>query len=272
MIPKIVALSLAATFSFQSFAQDIDLSTEKFQDVREVVSAKCEQNSPKVLQFLEGSDYLSKRIQYLKLSIKYNKEHDEMLKELKDDAAMTSNISKALFGVSAVILIRKLPGIQHVVPESIISKAWVKGNAVVARLIPLPNTASEAVGSVLYYKAYMASAYAAMTGLAYISYIEPFVETYRHWNSDARSEREARRLFLSIQNDFDKGHDHLEQLRKEVDLDYSRLMDGLTLGSKSKNATEELYTISKAKTLLYETELNYLLDVQKKMNNCKGSF
>lgn len=269
MIPRILAFTLSATIGLQAFGNEMNLNVDKFKDLRNVVSAKCEQNSPKVLEFLEGSDYLSKRIQYLKLSIKYNKEQDELLEELKDDAAMTSNISKALFGVSAVILIRKLPGIQRVVPDSIISKAWVKGNAVVARMIPLPNTASETIASVAYYKAYMASAYAAMAGLAYISYIEPFVETYRHWNTDARSEREARRLFLSIQNDFDNGHDHLKQLRDEVDLDYSRLADGLTLGSKSKNATEELYTISKAKTLLYQTELNYLLDVQKKMNNCK---
>jgi hypothetical protein len=259
---KITTAFVLIVICFNAFCAELEIHREReYQDLKTLISSNCNEINPVLLNYLESSQYLEKRIEHTKLALKYNQESDEMFRNLNGEAEVTSNASKMLMAASILLLTRGLIAASSltVVGRTIISLRefskliYMSFSSQVTPFIVLPTV----LGGL-----------GIIAAVSYKLFINPFVQLYKTQMAEVRTLQEAKILLKKIQGDFKKAHAYLDNKRNEVDLDYTPLENGLSLGSKALNSTEALYEISVAKTMLYASELDFLLNANLKVIKC----
>ena len=272
MHKKIMSSLLLCSLSFSTWAQDPAIILDKdipAMDVKKLIPDKCEKINSHAFKYLRDSNYLDRRLKMLKMSVDINSEMDALFKDLRDDAAFTANTSKVIFGLSLALLFGGTAAVTAgagatatAATTGVVSQAVMRANAMVGKVISVETGAAGVY--------FMTSGQiATLAGMAYMIMIEPMYGVRKSDLASVRSQKEAERAFAMVNEDFKNAQAHLDKLRGEVDLNYSRLANGLSFGSKSRKATEELYSISVAKSLLFATEYAYLESLQEKVDKCK---
>ena len=266
MHKKIMSSLLLCSLSFSTWAQDPSIILDKdipAMDVKTLIPNKCEKINSHAFNYLRDSDYLERRLKMIKMSIDINSEMDDLFKDLRDDAAFTANTSKVIFGLSLAMLFGGTAEIGATAATTgVVSQAVLRANAMVGKVISVETGAAGVY--------FMASGQiATLAAMAYMVMIEPMYGVRKSDLAAVKSKKEAQRAFALVNEDFKNAQAHLDKLRGEVDLNYSRLANGPSFGSKSRKATEELYSISVAKSLLFATEYAYLESLQDKVDKCK---
>lgn len=271
MHKKIMSTVLLCSMSFSTWANtDLEIVTSKdvpVADIKNIINNKCSKINPSVLKYLRDSDFLERRLRYTKMAMEINAESDEMFRELRDDAAFTARTSKIIFGLSLALLyggsalVTAGGATAATATGGIVSQAVLRANSAVGKIIAVEAGATGAV-------VITSGQIATLAGMAYLIGIEPMFGVRKSELAEVKSKKDAEKVFAEVNNDFKAAQAHLDKLRGEVDLSYSRLANGLSFGSKSRKATEELYSISVAKSLLFATEYQFIESLQAKVDKC----
>lgn len=253
------------SLSFSTWAQDPSIILDKdtpAMDVKNLIPNKCEKINTHAFKYLRDSNYLERRLKMTKMAIDINSEMDVLFQDLRDDAAWTANTSKVIFGLSLALLFGGTTAGASAATTGVVSQAVLRANSMVGKLISVETGAAGVY--------FMTSGQiATLAGMAYMIMIEPMYGMRKSDLAAVKSKKDAERAFALVNEDFKNAQAHLDKLRGDVDLNYSRLANGLSFGSKSRKATEELYSISVAKSLLFATEYAYLESLQEKVDKCK---
>lgn len=254
------------SLSFSTWAQDPSIILDKdtpAMDVKTLIPNKCERINSHAFKYLRDSDYLERRLKMTKMAIDINSEMDVLFQDLRNDAAWTANTSKIIFGLSLALLFGGTTAVTaSAATTGVVSQAVLRANSMVGKVISVETGAAGVY--------FMTSGQiATLAGMAYMIMIEPMYGVRKNDLAAVKSKKDAERAFALVNEDFKNAQAHLDKLRGDVDLNYSRLANGLSFGSKSRKATEELYSISVAKSLLFATEYAYLESLQEKVDKCK---
>lgn len=263
MFKQAIGSVLIAAISFSAMAKD----APPVSDFKMIVSEDCKLINPKVIDYLRDSDYIQKKTRSLELSIQYNQEIEDVFKDLRDDAAKTALASRVLLSASVLLLARTVPlattGTGGIVTQAVDGVVSIPTN-IISAAANVSGTLRVGAGLVVLPVSGM-----VVVGAAYLTFIEPLVSGYEYSLRNAESQKEAARIFANIGNDFKKAHKSLDDQRAAVDLNYTALQNGLSLGGKAKDATEKLYAISVAKTILFQAELDLVKKLEDKVETCR---
>jgi hypothetical protein len=272
---KFVVLLVMNSLLYSSLAHSATYTAKDFdiEEMKGVYHASCQDIRPAFLDYLKKSDYPEKRLRHLAIVKEGHQQTIEMYKELYEDAKLTSTVSSVLFSASILLLTRGLFKFSIAgTPSSLAFRSVVNSligkpiNAFMPKLFEIegPFMATVAIGKILTTATAMA---AAGAGYFYIVFINPAAKLLMAGDDSSASQYANRLKVLS--KSYDEGYKYIDKSIQEVDLDYSHLANGLSLGKKASKATEALYGLALAKQRLIESEEAFLTDVIAKGKECK---
>lgn len=189
---------------------------------------------------------LQRRLSYVHQEIRYSSELvNGPLKELKEDAAKTATASRLTAAASLGLFV----GASALSIEA----AYASATAVPLGMFEYgaAGTVAEWAHPISYLQAFHAAG----------QYVTTKVDAALGLKSEAKN---VRSLWS-----FERRREQLRRERAEVDLDWSRVSNGLTLGGIAERRTAKLYEISKAERQTYLDEAEYIQELFSQIG-CHG--
>ncbi len=195
---------------------------------------------------------LRKNVFRSELAVKYSKETEISMTELARESKNTKNLSSGLFLASALLI---NAGWISSAGEGALAgnMLWkIKSGAAKLLIVPMLNSTIPGASAVAFTStvAFMFGPGALGITQGYFSF---FDNSTKKWVK--LTQKEMQTLDQELKVHYDIIHQQIRKKINDVDLDFSKLADGLSLGRKSANATEKLRALYELDRVTYEKEL-----------------